>query len=70
MQDEIRAIVDKNRPARLAIGAESRLQELLGEQNYVPNRAFSSGNLKRSPINLRLLAERADEFPSLERPSP
>lgn len=66
MQDEIRPIVEENRPACLAIRAESRLKELLGEQNDVPNGPFSSGNLKRRPINHGLLAERADEFHSLE----
>lgn len=66
MEDELRAIVEENRPACLAVGAESRLEELLREHNDVPNRAFSSRNLKRGPTNHRLLAERADEFRSLE----
>ena len=46
MQDELSIIVEQNRSPRLAVGAKSRLEEILGEHNNVAHGAFSSGYLK------------------------
>ena len=42
----IKKLIEQNRPPRLAIGAESCLEELLREQNDEADRALSAPNLK------------------------